>query len=519
MFFDELKLENVGPHSNIDLKFSPVGINFIHGYNGYGKTQIVSAIVFALYGGKNIVDYQPDGKLPGIVELTICEGKNSQTLKYIFTKDQDGKSKPQLRFDKQIVFHPDNLEPKKFDKILLHSIRENNSPSFLFELSDDIEPPVLSPREIEIISEFAKDDKKINVFWQNIYNQVTKDPSSAFSFMSMGSRHLFRLTYELVKRYKSETPIPLISDSTFSLFDDTSLRFIYKLLGSISEKNQVLIFSNNEKEISYIPKEHLKTYISLESKHIQQLSSISFNYDLYPPQPIRLKKDQVSRSLFPSPKDKLLRPLVVTEGKTDWKHLKAALEKFHGLGEFLDHDIEFHEYEDNVKMGSAELLNLCKQASKLPQHRKTICIFDRDEPNIISQVQNKNWGNSIYSFAIPIPDHRKETEDICIELFYKDSEIIRTDNHNRRLFLSNEFSSKSGKHKQDKMLNYLYPNRIDTSKTLIIDNNVFDADDNNVALSKNQFAEYVLKKTHNFDDFEFLEFKKIFNILFDIANS
>ena len=66
------------------------------------------------------------------------------------------------------------------------------------------------------------------------------------------------------------------------------------------------------------------------------------------------------------------------------------------------------------------------------------------------------------------------------------------------------------------MLNFPNPKKIDSSKISIIDSQVFDENDKNVALSKSQFAEHILEQSDNFNNFDFCEFKKIFEVISDI---
>ncbi|MFL5806124.1 MAG: RNA-directed DNA polymerase, partial [Roseiflexaceae bacterium] len=58
-----------------------------------------------------------------------------------------------------------------------------------------------------------------------------------------------------------------------------------------------------------------------------------------------------------------------------------------------------------------------------------------------------------------------------------------------------------------------------TGKISIIDANVFDKNHTNVALPKSDFAELVLNNAPNFDDFDFSEFEKIFDIIDQIAEN
>lgn len=210
------------------------------------------------------------------------------------------------------------------------------------------------------------------------------------------------------------------------------------------------------------------------------------------------------------------RPRVVTEGKSDWKHLKAALAKLQEVENSRELYIEF--LEEDVDMGSAELLSFCKQHAKAPQDRKLICVFDRDEPRILREVSGKNepykeWGNNVFSFALPVPSHRQGSPEISIELYFTDEEITRTDAYGKRLFLSNEFDGRSGRHKTED-LNCILLNKIrHADRVIIIDNGVFNRDDENVALPKDDFANYVLSRADGFDDLDHSEFEAIFNIV------
>jgi len=215
----------------------------------------------------------------------------------------------------------------------------------------------------------------------------------------------------------------------------------------------------------------------------------------------------------------ITKPLIITEGKTDWKHLKHALEKFKGNGIFLDLDIQFYEVEDETQLGSSELLSICDKLSKVKNDKKTICIFDRDEPSIVKKMNElgeyKKYSNFVYAFCIPIPSHRIGHENISIEHYYSDSEIQKIDEQNRRLFLSSEFTL-TGRHKNSLFHfgnNNKLKNIVDDLKSKIIDNDVFDEQDNNVALPKADFANYIYAQKQGFDNFEVNEFAKIFDLI------
>lgn len=210
-------------------------------------------------------------------------------------------------------------------------------------------------------------------------------------------------------------------------------------------------------------------------------------------------------------------PTIFTEGKTDWKHLKIAHSKVTEARHFSDLNISFHEYEDEMNAGDMEMLETCKRRAKASNTEPHIYIFDRDNPKILKAIMEdgkpyKNWGNNIFSFAIPLPDHRTSTPNISIEFYYSDEEIKRYDQAGRRLFLSCEFNSKSGKHTDDRTINCSDRQKY-SADMVVIDHDVYDSNDQNIALSKSRFAEYVLNQETNFSDFNFSAFTKIFAVI------
>jgi hypothetical protein len=88
-----------------------------------------------------------------------------------------------------------------------------------------------------------------------------------------------------------------------------------------------------------------------------------------------------------------------TEGKTDWQILKKAQKK---LG--IDLNIEYHDSSED--MGNQELLRHCKTFVKKSNSVPMLFMFDRDNDAILCEIEDsaigfKNWGNNVYSFAIP----------------------------------------------------------------------------------------------------------------------
>lgn len=258
-------------------------------------------------------------------------------------------------------------------------------------------------------------------------------------------------------------------------------------------------------------------------------------------------------------------PLIITEGQTDWMHLESAYrallqdsnnkDLFSRLG-----NIKFYEFEGKQKsnkdsskeiqtltisdtgfgkegaslikaeMGDSALLSLCEILSKFNKGRIIIFIFDHDKDEVVNEVMNgnnyKNWGNSVYSFAIPVPESRQKTPLISIEHYYSDDEIKtlqKIGENDYRLFIGNEFDEKGFFLSDERRINLLYPKKnCGKDKINILDGNCVNIVERrngksmNVALSKYRFALNILKNEPGFNNFDFSNFIKIFEMIRDI---
>lgn len=210
-----------------------------------------------------------------------------------------------------------------------------------------------------------------------------------------------------------------------------------------------------------------------------------------------------------------------TEGKTDQIHLKSAMKELN-----ISYPLSFHDCRKS--MGDSELLDRCKKFSEKRNQYPLVFMFDRDNPKILAEITDKHhsykhWGNNVYSFAIPLPKHRKDYKNLCIEFLYLDKDLKTLDESNRRIFLTSEFHPISGKLKNDPKISLgnkgslaKYSKAINSK---IIDTDVYNEENKNVALSKNDFAENINKKSPGFEAFNFEAFKPIFEIIADIIRT
>lgn len=237
------------------------------------------------------------------------------------------------------------------------------------------------------------------------------------------------------------------------------------------------------------------------------------------------------------------KPLIITEGATDWRHIKAAYQALSsepGCADWLPAlEFEFLEYEPQnseasgalkLEMGDSQLRAMCEQHKLMPQLRKLIFIADRDKSDIVKKLggQDKyvNWGNNVYSLCIPVPSHREKTPNICIEHLYLDEhikrEVVFEDGIKRRIYMGNEFSDK-GLLLDGRKYYCTDSNSCGPESIGIIDGsgkrkvyNIQDVTEKNCALTKMCFATYVLERKSPFDQIDFSGFIPLFEIIRDI---
>lgn len=237
------------------------------------------------------------------------------------------------------------------------------------------------------------------------------------------------------------------------------------------------------------------------------------------------------------------KTLIITEGSTDWKHIRAAYNSLKAKGEytelFSELEFDFLEYESKsscenyykkLEMGNKTLVSICENYSKLPQETRYIFIADRDDKNTnekfsIKDKKFKSWGNNVFSFILPLPKFRENTPEISIEHLYKDEEI-KTEYEiagvKRRLYIGNEFDERGVS--LDHKLICENNKKCGNNNIAIIEGSTnekvtsIDNKNINLALPKSKFASLILDKQYPFDKFNFENFIPIFEIIKEIIN-
>lgn len=240
------------------------------------------------------------------------------------------------------------------------------------------------------------------------------------------------------------------------------------------------------------------------------------------------------------------KALIITEGCTDWKHMSRAWGKLKGAYPDIQDKFEFLRFGPEgdsdstvgLEMGVSTLVDMCRQYSKLPQHRKMIFIADTDNPKESKDLRceavgYKNWGNNVFSFEIPVPDSRKSIkEGICIEHYYADEEIITekdVDGVCRRLYLAKEFSPRTGRNAERTIMFEGFKNcNMDKRPYKIIEgdkgNRVGRSDEEeefktNLCLPKTAFASAIYHEEAPFNKISSENFHLIFDVLQQIISA
>lgn len=212
------------------------------------------------------------------------------------------------------------------------------------------------------------------------------------------------------------------------------------------------------------------------------------------------------------------KPIVITEGKTDWKHIKAALQHFKDNHEYEDVDVEILEYD--FDFGDSKLHNLLNQYKTFPNRYKIIGVFDCDEANgknIHNTGGTKKYGENIWGISIPIPEYRNyNTGGISIEFLYKDDDLKLQDENGRRLYVTSEFNENgrlNDNHSIGVKNNHDVKNYITPDKEKIQADEVIDVDGKSLALSKEQFASNIIERKELFANVNYDGFRPLFDRL------
>lgn len=211
------------------------------------------------------------------------------------------------------------------------------------------------------------------------------------------------------------------------------------------------------------------------------------------------------------------RILLLTEGKTDIKHIKFAFEQL-GLDEQLMRRFDYYDFAGAKTLGE-ELGKLLEKLAQMPKPSIVIGIFDRDK-HVVPNDRGKNYkalGSKVYRFNIPalINSERKVDDKICIEHYYSNDEIEVLTDHGH-LYMGKDFNQHGLSHDNKYCFQNFSKNRSITPISIIDGSNdhLQRLTDDACSITKDDFADYVISHP---DEFNFENFRKIFDVISEIV--
>jgi len=214
-------------------------------------------------------------------------------------------------------------------------------------------------------------------------------------------------------------------------------------------------------------------------------------------------------------------PLLITEGKTDWKHLESAMRAL----EISDLNVDFYEYD--YTMGDTNLMKLLEQFAITAPNRKIIGLFDRDNDAICSQIHTpgkayKQLSKNIYAISIPTANEELYGPYTSIEHYYPKTQLLKVTKEGRRLFLGDEFFE-SGMSKDKVHLTRAKNIQNKVKVNGVIDEKVYCLETDpefkkSIALPKDDFAQLIYDQDEYASGFDFSEFTKIFDVIREVVS-
>lgn len=382
---------------------------------------------------------------------------------------------------------------------------------------------------------YLKEEPKLYTYENN---KINKLKVRNINDLSDGEKAILKLVVSTYDRKEDEATKLLLLDEYDAALNPSLIKDFYLAVQEyyLNKGIIVLITTHSPITISMAPKnsrfyeifrqnDNSPIIMEVNKQEYEELKILENYYSKIRNPELRLKELEGENNRLKEKIENMTLPLVITEGKTDWKHIKKAKEKLN------NHD-SYDFYETLDDMGDTAAFNMLKEQSKINNSNKRIFIFDNDNESLVKDVSDdsanyKNWGNNVFSFVIPKPNIRENEDKISIEHYYPEEilkkEIVFEDGTIRRIYSGNDFQ-KTG---ISVLLNKRC-NKKDVCGENIIrilsgcgQEKVFDLDneDNtstNYALTKDDFFEKVINNAEN--EIDMSKFNLILNIIKEIVD-
>ena len=364
---------------------------------------------------------------------------------------------------------------------------------------------------------------------------------------SDGEKAIFSLAIAGAKsKMEGVMPQVLLLDEYDATFNPSLTEAFYKIVLEFFVKEGVIVILTTHNPITatfapnvegydttfyemYKESENPLRIVKKTSEELQKIDEIQKVLKGFYPQVEELKKE--NERLVKLKKDSdikiksLTKPLIVTEGKTDWEHCLSALKLYYHPNEEYQIITEelFWKYTDGFGGDTKLRAWLIDIENSNPSH-KIIGIYDDDNSEIkVSDL--KDGSRNVHSFKIPVSSknpYKRKSGEFCIEMLYSDKQIktsvVFTDGIEKRLYLSNEFNIKQkskGKNciKGSRKNKIYYSKDLNEEKLSVFEDSVLDLDGTNFALPKSDFAKAIYNGKITISDKSWENFRPIFEII------
>lgn len=388
---------------------------------------------------------------------------------------------------------------------------------------------------------YLKEEPKLYTYENG---KVNKSKTREINDLSDGEKALLKLVVATYDRKEDNATKLLLLDEYDAVLNPSIIKDFYVALREYYlDKNIIVLMTTHSPVTISMAPDDASFYeifrqndaspkiVGVNREDYEEFKVLNDYYNKIQNPELRLEEIEGENSRLKASIKNMTKPLIITEGKTDWKHIQKAKERL-----ARDGDYEFFKTEEPI--GDDALLRMLQEQSRIGNSNKRIFIFDRDNDDIIKQViedgsDYKNWGNNVYSFAIPLPNIRSNEEKISIEHYYPDDilkkEVIFDNGVTRRIYCGDDFQKTGLNLELGKRCNkkcdkggkgVVGPNRIRVlsgsgdEKVFDIEND--DDQSTNYALTKDGFFERIINNDDN--DIDMSKFGLILDIIDEIIS-
>lgn len=364
---------------------------------------------------------------------------------------------------------------------------------------------------------------------------ASKNACFDISQLSQGEVNLFAIALSIIKEWdlvsekvtlESITGTVIIDEADLGLHIDYAYRALPALM-KLFPKVQFILTAHSPFLLAGLENAFKENLDIVSMPYGTIITNISDYFELKKAKEIvdryslqgEMEREQIQKFQFllQGLENKVNKIFIFTEGVTDEMYLRETLKSTAFYSR-----IDFNPNVDEKDFGDSNLESRYHALQSISTGNIKICIFDRDNPKYMVADEYVTGANNTFKFSIPVPSFRSETDRIAIEHYFTDDEITTADENGNRLFLAKEFCEQ-GTSIDDKYY-CKYPIRIGVADPL----HIFDGRDentkvflrkqnDNLALPKKKFAEYVIGKTNGFE-FNMNEFSLITAIVEKIVN-